>query len=128
MANRNLSLAQLGRITDADPGAVTHHRTFRIWDQGGGFITAHHGTAAGGVVGALSVFPGKPTRLPSGEIDNSSNINGGVIYGINVDEKHRGKGIATAMLNHARARYPDWEVRHSTALSEEGAAFAKARP
>ena len=43
-----------------------------------------------------------------------------------VDEAFQRRGVATEMLRRARAINPD--VHHSDVLSEEGAAWAKARP
>lgn len=51
----------------------------------------------------------------------------GDILDVSVHPEHRRKGIASAMLAHARSKYGD--VHHdTTSLSAEGAAWAKARP
>jgi len=72
-------------------------------------------------VGRLSWYPGKPTY-------ESGNINGGVIASVYVSSQFRRKGIASAMLDYARAVHPDRDVRHSNALTNDGEAWAKATP
>lgn len=71
--------------------------------------------------GSLSWFGGRPSY-------DGSNIDGGVIFKTYVSSQHRRKGVATAMLNHARNLHPERDIRHSNALSEDGAAFAAATP
>lgn len=71
--------------------------------------------------GRLSWFGGRPAY-------DGSNIDGGVIYKTYVSSQHRRKGIATGMLDHARTLHPEKDIRHSTALSDDGAAFAAATP
>lgn len=80
-----------------------------------------HVIVVGRRVGYLSWFPGHPEY-------NGSNIDGGVIYKTYVSSPHRRKGVATAMLRHARALHPEKDIRHSSALSEDGFAFARATP
>ena len=48
------------------------------------------------------------------------------IYKVVVSKPMRRKGIASAMLEHARDIAPG--LQHSHALSEDGAAWARARP
>lgn len=72
-------------------------------------------------VGAMTIFGGKPRY-------DGSNIDGGVIHKAVVSGPQRRKGVATAMLNTARRRWPDQDVRHSGALSEEGRGWAEATP
>lgn len=71
--------------------------------------------------GRLTWFGGCPTY-------DGSNIDGGVIYKTYVSSQHRRKGVATAMLGYARNLYPQKDIRHSNALSDDGAAFAAATP
>jgi ribosomal protein S18 acetylase RimI-like enzyme len=79
-------------------------------------------------VGSLSFFGGKIDRNEDGTIDDRSNINGGRIHKVYVSSQFRRKGIASAMLDFARERYPDKEVRHSNALSDDGRAWAEKKP
>lgn len=72
-------------------------------------------------VGSLSWFSGKPQY-------DSTTIDGGVIHKVFVRDENRRQGIATAMLNAARKWNPDRDIRHSNALTEDGKAWAKARP
>lgn len=75
-------------------------------------VEASH-TESGRRIGYLSILKGDAER-PS------------EIYKAYVSGPHRRKGVATEMLSHARDIFPD--LQHSHALSEDGAAFAKARP
>lgn len=50
----------------------------------------------------------------------------GEIMRVQVSGPHRRKGVATAMLDYARQANPD--VHHSTALTDDGRAWAQARP
>jgi ribosomal protein S18 acetylase RimI-like enzyme len=45
-----------------------------------------------------------------------------------VSKQFRRKGIASAMLDYARAKYPDKNIHHSPALSPDGAAWAESHP
>lgn len=69
-------------------------------------------------IGRLSWYPGKPTY-------ESSNVDGGVIASVYVSRQFRRKGIASAMLDYARAVHPDRDIRHSNALSPDGRAWAE---
>lgn len=80
-----------------------------------------HVLIVGRRVGYLSWFPGRPEYT-------GSNIDGGVIHKTYVSSPHRRKGVATAMLRHARDLYPEKDIRHSDALSADGRAFAAATP
>lgn len=68
-------------------------------------------------IGRLSWYPGKPTY-------ESKNIDGGVIASVYVSKQFRRKGIASAMMDYARAVHPERDIRHSDALSTDGAAWA----
>ena len=72
-------------------------------------------------VGAMTWFGGQPRY-------DGSNIDGGAIHKVFVSGPHRRKGVATAMLDFARERYPEQDIRHSSALSEDGAAWAASTP
>lgn len=48
------------------------------------------------------------------------------IGNIEVSSQHRGKGLATAMLDYARKDYPD--LHHSRTLTDDGRGFAAATP
>lgn len=50
----------------------------------------------------------------------------GAVHEVFVQPSYRRQGAASQMLDHARQHYPD--LKHSTALHPDGAAFAKARP
>lgn len=71
--------------------------------------------------GSLTWFGGTATY-------DGSNIDGGVIHKAYVSSQHRRKGLATALLRVARSRFPDKDIRHSNALSADGAAWAAATP
>lgn len=72
------------------------------------FPTAFNSTPITSAAG-LTVEPGKPT-----------------IYKAIVSKPHRGKGVATEMLNYARQIEPD--LQHSHALSEDAVRWAKRHP
>jgi GNAT superfamily N-acetyltransferase len=52
----------------------------------------------------------------------------GTVHDVTVDRDHEGKGIATAMWNHAKSLYAsgriDVEPKHSSATTEEGYRWA----
>lgn len=104
------------------------------WPSGWGARGERHWCPSGHVLwltrraGYLSWFTGSIDRLPGGSLDDSSNINGGVIYKVFVSAQHRRKGLASAMLAMARDLYPQMHIRHSKALSVDGAAWAAATP
>ena len=79
-------------------------------------------------VGSLSFFGGTIDRKEDGTPDDRSNINGGVIHKVYVSPQFRRKGIASAMLDFARERHPDREIRQSGALSDDGRAWAEKKP
>jgi GNAT superfamily N-acetyltransferase len=76
--------------------------------------------------GYLSYFGGHIDRNEDGTPNDRSNINGGLIYKTYVSGPHRRKGLATAMLDYAREKHPDMEIRHSNALSDDGRAWRAA--
>lgn len=69
-----------------------------------------------------AVHTGSGRRLGYLSVDRVA----GAVHQVYVSKPYRRKGVATEMLNHAREIHPD--LKHSTALHPDGAAFAKARP
>jgi DNA polymerase III epsilon subunit-like protein len=67
-----------------------------------------------GLVGAMSVM------TPSGE-DSTSIVNE-----IAIDDKHKRRGLASALFKYQRDFWPDQDLHHSSALSDDGRAFAAA--
>lgn len=105
-------------------------KTYRLQDHQGRRIAAYSVTDKNSVdkqpnaqarVGMITAFGGRPTY-------DGSNTDGGVIYKASVRPRHQRKGLATEMLKFARDKYPEADVRHSNALSEDGAAWAAATP
>jgi GNAT superfamily N-acetyltransferase len=86
-------------------------------------IQAVH-TKSGRHVGAMSWFP------PAGEggrhVQGSPDPTKPAIFKIGVSKPQQRKGVATAMLEHAREIAPG--LQHSTVLTDEGRAWAQARP
>ena len=79
-------------------------------------------------IGFLSYFGGKVDRDEQGNPDDRTNTNGGMIYKAYVSRQFRRKGLASAMLDFARERHPEKEIRHSGALSDDGKAWAQNKP
>lgn len=69
------------------------------------------------MVGKLTWFGGK--ARPDSNIE-------GRIHKVFVKPAHRRRGLASAMLDHARAMSPDDDIQHSNALSEDGRAWSQA--
>ena len=95
-------------------------KDYVLSDAGAGRIAAHR---AGESVGVLMFHDFKPdmdTGVPSGL--------GGTIRNVWVKEGHRRRGLATAMLAHARGLYPEHYIRHSELLTGEGKSWAQANP
>lgn len=67
-------------------------------------------------VGRLSWFGGKA---------NDQNNIEGRIHKVFVKPAHRRRGLASAMLDHARAMSPNDDILHSSALSEDGRAWSE---
>lgn len=67
-----------------------------------------------GLVGVMSVI------TPSGE-DSTSIVNE-----IAIDDKHKRRGLASALFKYQRDFWPDQDLHHSSALSDDGRAFAAA--
>lgn len=55
-------------------------------------------------------------------------IDGGIITRVVVHKSYRRQGVGTQMLETARQLYPDSDIRHSGALTEDGKAWSSARP
>jgi GNAT superfamily N-acetyltransferase len=68
---------------------------------------------------------GNPGPQKAGDFSHDSS---GGIYSVFVRSNHRREGLASAMLGYAREQNPDLNFRHSDKLSENGAAWANARP
>jgi GNAT superfamily N-acetyltransferase len=90
-------------------------------------IVAEHANS-GRSVGYLSWLSGDKTSANPRPIAGEADPTKPVIYKTVVSSRSRRKGIATAMLDHARAIAPDLQHAGPQALTEDGAAFAKARP
>jgi len=69
-----------------------------------------------GLVGVMSVMP------PSSDGETS------VVHEIAIDEKHKRRGLASALFKYHRDSWPDQDLHHSSALSDDGRAFAAATP
>jgi DNA polymerase III epsilon subunit-like protein len=67
-----------------------------------------------GLVGVMSVI------TSSGE-DSTSIVNE-----IAIDDKHKRRGLASALFKYQRDFWPDQDLHHSSALSDDGRAFAAA--
>jgi ribosomal protein S18 acetylase RimI-like enzyme len=97
---------------------------YRLLHDYGGFtnsaVTAHQRLSTGSYRGAgyLSWFGGTPRH-------DGSTVDGGVIHKVHVSGPHRRRGLASAMLSFARERKPEMDVRHSSALTDEGRAWAE---
>lgn len=112
---------------------VASYDKYLIEDTGNNLIWARtydpkKHRALGRRIGSLSYFGGKVDRNDDGTPDDRSNINGGVIHKVYVSPQFRRKGIASAMLDFARERHPEREIRHSGALSDDGRAWKEAKP
>jgi ribosomal protein S18 acetylase RimI-like enzyme len=85
-------------------------------------VTAHRRLSNGKYQGAgyLSWFGGNPDKE-----GRDGNTSPGTIYKVHVAEQHRRRGLASAMLDFARERYPEMDIRHSTALTEDGRSWAE---
>lgn len=106
------------------PHEYRDHGDYRMHAPSLGFaansIQATHRTKSGNhePAGYISWFGGKPRY-------DGSNIDGGVISKVHVKDQHQRKGLATAMLDWARELHPDKDIRHSTALTDEGKAWSE---
>lgn len=95
----------------------THGKTtYRIVKHPGRMVSAHV-MPSGRKVGAMTWFGGKKPH------DKATTE--GVIHKVVVSAPHRRKGLASAMLDHARATSPKDEIGHSFALSDDGKAWAE---
>lgn len=94
-------------------------------DEDGGLVPPTDRAARKKPVASMTWFSGTPSEE---DLNSPSNISPGKIYKVIVKPAHQRKGIASAMLDYARDLHPEAHIRHSGALSPEGAAWAKARP
>lgn len=76
-------------------------------------------------VASFTWFGGTPTEA---DLASNSTTAPGTIYKVIVKPAHQRKGIASAMLDFARERNPQSQIRHSAALSPEGKAWAEKKP
>lgn len=88
-------------------------------------IEAVH-TKSGRRIGAMSWFG--PAGEGSRHVQGSPDPMKPAIYKVAVSKPQRRKGVASAMLSHARDIAPGLQHSGRQALSEEGAAWARARP
>lgn len=88
-------------------------------------IKAVH-TKSGRGIGAMSWFSGDKSGIR--HVQGSPDPYKPAIYKVYVSSPQRRKGVATAMLEHARDIAPGLQHSGPQALSPEGAAWAKARP
>lgn len=86
-------------------------------------IEAVH-TNSGRRVGYLDWFEGDGSRHVQGSPDPSKSA----IYKVHVSAPQRRKGVASAMLEHARDLRPGIQHSGPQALTEDGAAWAEKRP
>lgn len=110
------------------PGGKYTTRALDLYDRPTTFgsptmIEAVH-TPSGRRIGALSWFPPNGSR----HIQGSPDPDKPAIYKVAVSKNMRRKGVATAMLEHARDIAPGLQHSGPQALSEDGAAWARARP
>ena len=101
---------------------------YRLYAAGTTTMVAHVRRKDGSytTAGYLTWFGGKPPLDDDGTPVDEGNINNGMIHKAYVSKHHRRKGLASAMLAFARDLNPEAHVRHSTALSPDGRAWATA--
>lgn len=109
-------------------GYMTHHTSpqghvYRLTHDSSKYVTATYlGKGSNRIkkpqmVGRLSYFGGKA---------NDQNNIEGRIHKVFVKPAHRRRGLASAMLDHARAmKKPGDDIEHSSALSEDGKAWSE---
>lgn len=119
-------------MNDEVPDTASYDK-YLIRDTGFFGVSAHtynpnKWDGVGKRIGVLTWYPGQVRKKEDGSYDDSSNVNGGVIHGVHVSRQFRRKGLASAMLDYAREKYPEKEIRHSNALSEDGQAWAANKP
>jgi GNAT superfamily N-acetyltransferase len=111
------------------PSAASYGK-YVIQESGRNQVTAHTSNTdgIGKRIGYLNYFGGSIDRHPDGSIDDRSNINGGVIHKAFVSSQFRRKGLASAMLDFARARDPKKQIRHSRLLTDDAKAWSQQHP
>ena len=119
-------MSRSGEFHEQTPHVASYDK-YLIEDTGSNLVWARiydpqKPDALGKRVGSMSWFGGKT------DLNDTSNISGGKIHKVYVSSQFRRKGIASAMLDFARERYPEKKIRHSSALSPEGAAWSQAKP
>ena len=92
-------------------------KAIRLVKHTGRMVTAHS-LPSGRRIGGITWFGGKH------DPENPSTTKG-VTHKVVVSGPYRRKGIATAMLAHARATSPGDDIKHTTALTDDGRAWAE---
>lgn len=114
----------------ASPEDVQHHASMmEKYGSKPQSIEAVH-TASGRRVGSMNWFPGGSNPGSNQVTTSAANLEVDpakpTIFKTVVSAPARRKGVASAMLDHARAIEP--ELQHSHALSEDAVAWAKRKP
>lgn len=125
--------AYVATLVARDSPAATSFRylpggPYRLYAAGPTTMVAHVRRKDGSyaTAGYLTWFGGEPPLDNDGIPIDEGNINNGMIHKAYVSKPHRRKGLASAMLVFARDLNPGAHVRHSTALSPDGKAWATA--
>jgi hypothetical protein len=112
-ASDNLHETQFGGA-DGDEYTAPNGRVYTLVNHsGGGRVEAF---TPGGISAGRMAHRGPYSSEPEQQ----------TIGNIQVAAKHRGKGLATAMLDYARKDYPD--LHHSQVLTDDGKGFAANTP
>lgn len=109
------------------PGGKYTTRTGEYPGQRRNYVEAVH-TNSGRTIGAMNWFdtPVGTGGAITNKVGQTIEPDKPTIFKVVVSRNMRRKGVATAMLNHARDIAPG--LQHSHALSEDGAEWARARP
>lgn len=130
MSHEALSEQQFADVMEPrtfGPGGKYMTRTGTFPGERRNYVEAVH-TNSGRRIGAMNWFS---TPVGSGgavvnKVGQTVEPDKPTIFKVVVSPNMRRKGVATALLEHARAISPG--LQHSHALTPEGAAWAKARP